>query len=118
MHDAAHGALRLPPMVVEGAIDRGVVDQLLEGLGVKVDDREIVMARHRKLVEAGDVAGLVVAVKADLDALAARGRLSTQRTKKVPPIGGDLRTTLEGAKDAEAVTSALGATPLANLLDE
>lgn len=118
MHDESHGALRLPPMIVHGAIDRGVVDQLLEGFGIKVDDREIVMARHRKLIEAGDVAGLVVAVKADLDALAARGRLATGRTKKVPPIEGDLRITLEGANDVRAVASALGTTPLANLLDE
>ena len=118
MHDEAHGALRLPPMIVEGAIDRGVVDQLLEGFGIKVDDREIVMARHRKLVETGDVAGLVVAVKADLDALASRGRLSKQRTRKAPPVEGDLRTTLQDATDAEEVAIALGATSLANLLDE
>ena len=118
MHDDAHGALRLPPMIVEGSIDRAVVDQLLEGLGVTVDDREILMARHRTLIETGDLAGLVVAVRADLDSLKTRGSLSSKRPQKVPPIEGDLRTTLDGATDAQAVAEALGGTPLKDMLDE
>lgn len=118
VHDIDHGATRLPPMVSEGSIDRAVVDQLLEGMGIGVDEREIVMARHRKLIEAGDLAGLVVAVRENLDALAARGRLKKKPLKAAPPVEGDLRLKLDGVKAASAVVDALDAPDLEDALAE
>jgi len=117
-NDADHGAPMLPPMVVEGAIDRNVVDQLLEGFDVAVKDRESILSRHAALVEAGNVAGLVGAVKADLRALEAHGRLETKKRVRIPPVEGDLRSQLDGVREAADVPEALGATSLASALEE
>ena len=116
--DADHGVTRLPPMIVEGAIDRSVVDQLLEGLGVSVKDREALLSRHAKLVESGNIAGLVTAVRSDLQGLDAHGKLTTAPKKKVPPIKGDLRTNLEGITDPTQVGEAIDAPCLQAALDE
>lgn len=114
--DADHGAPLLPPMVVEGAIERPVVDQLLEGFGVAVKDRESMLSRHAKLVETGDLPGLVSAVRDELKLLSERGRLRTSPVKAVPPIEGDLRAALQGVTSAADVSAAVGAPTLEDAL--
>lgn len=104
-------------MVVEGAIDRLVVDQLLEGLGVEVRDREALISRHSRLIEQGNVAGLVCAAQDDVRALAEHGRLTPVRRKKAPLIEGDLRAGLEGVTVAADVPKAIGSLGLQAALD-
>lgn len=114
--DADHGSAKLPPMVVDGAIDRLVVDQLLEGFGVAVKDRESMLSRHAKLVETGDLTGLVLAVRDELKILSEGGRLRTTPLKAAPPIEGDMRAALKGVTSAADVSDAVGAPSLADAL--
>lgn len=120
LNDADHGAPMLPPMIVEGSIDRNVLDQLLEGFKVAVADRASMLSRHSKLIEAGNIAGLMEAVQVDLRALDAHGRLVSgdEKKKKTPPIEGDIRSALDGVHDKAAVAAALGAPTLDSALDE
>lgn len=117
LHDEGHGATHLPPMVTEKGIDGDVVNQLLEGLGVSVKDRGKIVARHRKLIEAGLIADLVTQVRKDLDALTAIGKVGKEKRKEIPPTDeSDLRSCLSEIKEAADVPSAVNAVQLEDAL--
>lgn len=117
-HDADHGDPQLPPMVVEGSIDRQMLDQMLEGLGAAVEDRESIVSRHARLIEEGNIVGLVSAVKHELAVLQAQLKIKAPCLAKAPPIKGDLRPSLDGVTDVANVPQAVGAPDLDDALDK
>lgn len=118
VHEASHGDTRLPPMIVDGSIDRKGVEAIVAGFGVTPKDVERVVARHAELIEAGDITGLVDALRADLAARQADGKDRPKRGPKAPPIDGDLRALAEGAADADEVAKRLGLSDLDDALKE
>lgn len=117
MHDVDHGEMRMPPMVVEGSINRAVLDQLLDGFGMPRAARERFAAANRELVEAGDLPGLVKAARTSLEGLAARDELRGGRKEKPATSPDDLRSRLHGVTDMEDIASALDAPELESALD-
>ncbi len=117
MHDIDHGEMRMPPMVVEGAIDRVVLDQVLEGFGVPRAERDALVSSNRELIEAGDLPGLVKVTRKSLEKLAAREALDSKRTERPANSPEDLRSRLEGVTDSADVAAALNATDLESALD-
>ncbi|AKM07521.1 ATP-binding protein [Pelagerythrobacter marensis] len=118
LHDVDHGAMHLPPMVTKDGIDVTVVDQLLEGLGIAVKEREMIVARHRRLIENGDLAGLVSAVQKDRSALSATDRLRKGKLKEKPPSDkDDLRARLKDVEEASAIAGAISAVSLEESLE-
>lgn len=117
LHDYAHGAATLPPMVTEDGIKMSVVNGILEGLGVSVKDREAIVARHRKMIEVGDVSGLVSVTRTKLSALKAGGKVGKRKLKEQPPTHeDDLRGKLSGVKEVGDVEVAAGAVTLEDAL--
>lgn len=117
MHDIDHGEMRMPPMIVEGAIDRAVLDQVLEGFGVPRAERDAFAASNRELIEAGDLPGLVKVTRNSLEQLAARDALDTKRKEKPATSPDDLRSRLDGVTNPANVAVALDATDLESALD-
>ena len=118
LHDVDHGAMHLPPMITEDGIDVTVVDQLLEGLGIAVKEREMIVARHRRLIENGDLAGLVSAVQKDRSALSATDRLRKGKAKEKPPSDeDDLRARLKDVTETSAIAGAISAMSLEESLE-
>lgn len=117
MFDEDHGASKFPPMVVEGSIDRGVVDQVLKGMDVKDSRREDFIVRNRELIERGDLSGLVAAAQV-LVQNEAELAIRPQSRKEVPPTDpNDLRLRLSGVSEAGAVAGALDAPDLHEALE-
>ena len=110
--DEEHGEKRLPPMIVDGSIDRKAVEAIVAGFGVDVKDVERIVAKHASLIEAGDITGLVDGLRNELAASRERGKGKPQRGPKAPPIDGDLRALSEGATDASEIAERLGLSDL------
>lgn len=115
--DEDHGDPSMPPMVTEGAIDRALLDSLLQGFLIEPKDRARYLARHSDKVEAGDVSGLVDALRTEMLAAGTRAE-GRKRRAHVPPVDGDLRKLAEGATDAAEVAERLGLASLDEALAE
>ncbi|MFD1951582.1 ATP-binding protein [Sphingomonas arantia] len=111
-----HGEMRLPPMIVDGSIDRKSVEAIVAGFGVGPKDIERVVAKHAVLIETGNITGLVDGLRADLVARQAQGKDRPKRGPKAPAIDGDLRALAEGAKDGDEVAKRLGLSALDSAL--
>lgn len=111
IRDEDHGdRAPFPPMAVAGAIDTNVLDLILEGFGVSPARRGRIIAEHAGLIEAGDLAGLVAAIKTTVQA-AADQQDRKPRTRE-RPIEGDVRELLKGAKDASEIIERIGVASL------
>ncbi len=112
-HDYGHGVATLPPMVTEDGIDLMAVNQILQGFGVAAKEREAIVARHRQLIETGDLAGLVTVISKELAALKAKNKLGKEKLKEQPLTGeDDLRSMLSDVETVEQVGRAVGAPSL------
>ena len=111
----AYGEKRLPPMIVDGSIDRAAVEMIVAGFGIGVKDVERVVAKHAALIENGDITGLVDALRVDIAAQSAT-KPKKRSGPLMPPVEGDLRTLAEGAGDAEEVARRLGLSDLDDAL--
>jgi len=111
IRDEDHGDRpQYPPMAVAGAIDTNVIDLILEGFGVPPARRGRTIAEHAGLIEAGDLSGLVAAIRTTVQA-AADQKDRKPRTR-ARPIEGDIRESLEGAKDASQIRDRIGVASL------